>query len=86
MLTPAFTAQDATVYATTHDVGIKISAIGPVTVVSVQFLSGKDAGTALGRNLPLEDNRLLCVVKLSGTFTIVGPPGGTSATHKSAGC
>lgn len=78
--TPAFTTQDATTYVTGHDVGAKVHATGAVTVVKVSFLLNRDSGTLFGTKLPLADDRLLCVVQVSGTVTVGVPGGGASAT------
>jgi hypothetical protein len=84
-LTPTFTAQDAINYITRHDVGAKVHAMGSVTVAKVSFLPNRDTGTLLGEKLALgDDNRLVCIVQVSGTFSVGGMPGVSSVTMNTA--
>lgn len=77
--TAAFLAQDAIAYVSAHDVGGKITAAGAITVADVQFITAKAAGIQLGSPLPLDDSRLICLVKVTGNFTVSAPAGGKSA-------
>ncbi len=80
-----FTAQDAANYVTTHDVGAKVHAMGLVSVVKVSFLLNRDTGTFFGSKLPLgDDNRLVCIVQISGTFSVGGARGAAPATLNGA--
>lgn len=78
--TPAFAQQDAINYVKSHAAGSKLIVKGGITVSSVQFLTAKAASTFLGRSIPLDDARLICIVQIAGNFTILAPSGGKDAT------
>jgi len=81
--TPAYTAQDATDYVAAHPfVATKADATGPVSVVSVQFLTTSQMNSQLGLDFSYAPDRLLCVVGISGSFSVYGPSGSTmKSTH-----
>jgi len=69
----AITAQDASAYVVAHPL---YQAHGtPVTVTNVSFMTYRDADAQLHFGLFLAPDRLLCIVQVSGTFTVDGPPG-----------
>lgn len=74
--TPAYTAQDAIDYVSTHSfVATKADSTGPITIVGVQFLTTSQLQSQLGVDLPYAPDRLLCVVEIAGTFSVYGPTG-----------
>lgn len=74
----AITAQDASAYAVAHPPS---QANGtPVTVTNVSFMTYRDADARFHFGLFLAPDRLLCIVQVSGTFTVDGPSGYTRAS------
>lgn len=72
--TPAFTADDVRQYLTTHQIGGKIGSSGPISVVSVPFMTAKEAQSLLGITLsPLPPDELVCLATMTGSFTVAGP-------------
>lgn len=74
----AITPQDASAYVITHP---PYQALGtPVTVANVSFLTYRDADAQIHFGVFLAPDRLLCIVQMSGTFTVDGPLGYTRSS------
>lgn len=80
--TPAFDAKAVEAYIATHPPGGRIDTSGPVIVESVQFITAQQADALLQSQSGLLPTRLVCLVKLSGTFTLIGPPGTKPGTFQ----
>jgi hypothetical protein len=69
----AITVQDASAYVAGHPI---YQAQGtPVTVTNVSFMTYRDANAQFHFGIYLAPDRLLCIVQVSGTFTVDGPLG-----------
>jgi hypothetical protein len=74
--TPAFSAQDATTFVVAHPPATgRVRTTGAVTVTNVTFETNQSMANTLHENIRVEPERLLCVVQMSGAFTLTGPPG-----------
>ncbi len=85
--TPTFTEGDVRQYVNSHPVGGKISSQGTPVIEKIEFLTKKDLATRLplgGHVAGLSDDRLLCYVQLSGTFSVAAPPPVVNRTPSSA--
>jgi len=71
--TPTFDAKTVQAYIAAHPPGGRVHASGAVTVASVQFITAGQAEAQLGTQSGLASTRLICLVKLTGTFTLSGP-------------
>ena len=74
---PAFTEQDVRDHVARRPVGlVRVRAVGPASVETVEFLAGRAVAARLRRGINQPDEALLCLVTLSGTFTVEGgrPP------------
>ena len=75
----AITVQDASAYVLAHPI---YQAQGtPVAITKVSFMTYRDADAQIGLGIFLAPDRLLCLVQVSGTFIVDGPPGYVSPTH-----
>jgi hypothetical protein len=74
--TPTFAADDAITYVAQSTFrGPKLVSTTPVVVTGVEFITSKDAEGRLGTTIGLRDTDLVCVVSVTGTFTVSGPHG-----------
>ena len=77
--TPSFNAQDVVAYVKANGVGGKIDSSVPATVEKVEFLSARVASTRLHTWIGVQDDALLCLVTVRGSFSITPPGGGRRA-------
>jgi hypothetical protein len=84
-MVPAFTAQDVTRYFATIPNYGRFDSSTPTSVIDVQFLTAQQAEATLRTTLaPTPADRLVCVVKIDGTFISTGPPGARPTTSATA--
>lgn len=69
--TPAFTENDVREYFATHPTMYQR---GPATITRIEFLSAKNASARLNQQIDRQDDAIVCIVTLKGTFVVSGPP------------
>lgn len=73
---PAFSVQDATAFVLAHP-NPGYTETGTTAVTSVQFLAHRDVAAQNLTNLGVAPDRLICVVQMTGAFSVMGIPGST---------
>jgi len=82
--TPTFTAQDVKDYIAANPDRPNKKAEVPPTIDKVEFVTYQEYKTRPGimAQVNISNDRLLCLVAMSGRFTIYGPPVGGAAPRK----
>ena len=75
--TPAFTENDVREYFATHPAMYQR---GPATIARIEFLSAKNASAQLNQQIDRQDDAIVCIVTLKGTFIVSGPPSAGAAS------
>lgn len=71
---PSFIADDAAAYVLAHPYFGRAEASGPIAIARVEFLTSDDLVAKYHVNQSGPPGQLLCIVIVSGTFSVSGPP------------